>query len=337
MLKLKLLLEDLEILNRRQALIRKKDHILVGLSGGADSSVLLLLLTKLARKYRLRLAAAHLNHGLSGRPSRRYFETARDLARKLRVPFYSKKVRVQAIAVKNKRCIEESGRIERYRFFESLAGKIGANKIATAHHLDDQAETLLMRLLRGSALRGLGGIPCKRPQGRILVIRPLLNSQKKDILACAKESKLRYCSDPSNRDLSFTRNRVRHVLLPHLAKVYNAKICSTLSNLQKVCSESQDFLEKEARNVYKNLRLKAKKPRAVRLKLRGLKRLHPALCREVLLCAVAELKGDAKSLTRDHFEGMTDLLGSEEHGLETHLPQRITVLKNRSDLEFFKN
>ncbi|MBI3315455.1 MAG: tRNA lysidine(34) synthetase TilS [Candidatus Omnitrophica bacterium] len=332
----KRLLEQVETLNRREALIKRGDRILVGLSGGPDSAALLFFLSKLKSKYRLRLVAAHLNHGLSKKNSARYFKTSLKLARQLQVPFYFKAVSVRKSAAKHKRSLEESGRLERYRFFESLAKRTGANKVATAHHLDDQAETVLMRLLRGSALRGLRGIPPKRSQGRTTVIRPFLNSRKSDILRYAKEAGIRYCLDPSNRDFSFTRNRVRFELLPHLIKRYNAQLCGTLSNLQVVCGQAQDFLEKEAGKAFRYL-VSKKTARSVVLRLKKLAALHPALLREVLILAVATVKGDARRLTHEHVEAMLGLLRSRETDLETHLPGKIVVFKNRVGLRFFKN
>ena len=106
------------------------------------------------------------------------------------------------------------GRIERYSFFEEIAAKNRSNKIVTAHTLDDQAETMLLRLLRGSGVKGLIGIPYKRQQGKFQVVRPFLSTEKKAILTFLKENRLSYLQDKTNKDISFTRNRIRHRLLP---------------------------------------------------------------------------------------------------------------------------
>ena len=174
MKKAKDLLQTLDVTNRRHGLIEPGDRIVAGVSGGPDSAALLALLGALREKYRLRLYAAHLDHGLS-KAARRYAACARRLSERLGVPFFEARANVRRVARAAGRSLEEAGRLERYKFFQTIAQRCGAHKIATAHTRDDQAETILMRLLRGAGLRGLSGIPARRPEGRYTVIRPLLD------------------------------------------------------------------------------------------------------------------------------------------------------------------
>src|SRR3989344_6614958 len=180
---LKTLLHQMELSNRKHRLFHERDSVVVGLSGGPDSVALLTLLSKLRRKYSLKIVAAHLNHGLSKKQAHSFYVLAKEAAEALKVPFYSKTVAVKRLAKRDKRSLEEMGRMVRYRFFEEIAAKTKCRKSATAHTLDDQAETVLMRIFRGSGLRGLTGIPYKRKQGRFELIRPLLSVEKNRLAA----------------------------------------------------------------------------------------------------------------------------------------------------------
>jgi tRNA(Ile)-lysidine synthase len=322
---LRRLLQQIEVTNRRHSLIRRGDSLVVGLSGGPDSVALIYLLSKLRRKYSLKIAAAHLDHGLSGQ-SREYLTTAKKTALTLGVPFYSKKVSVRVSAKKIKRSLEESGRIERYRFFEETAKKTSARKIVTAHTLDDQAETMLMRIFRGSGLRGLSGIPYRRPQGAYVIVRPLLDCSKKELVGFLKENGIPYCTDKTNRDPNFTRNRVRHKILPLIKSSFNPRIDQNLASLRDVCQEAQDYLDREAENAFKRC-LRKSSARALSLDLHRLKRLHPAILSETLFKALTSVRGDSKRFVYEHLIAIRGVLNSEEKELELHLPGRIRIKK----------
>ncbi|PIU40449.1 MAG: tRNA lysidine(34) synthetase TilS [Candidatus Omnitrophica bacterium CG07_land_8_20_14_0_80_50_8] len=155
----KKLLQQIEIANRRHQLFKKNDVLVVGVSAGPDSMALLWLIDKLKIKYAFKINVAHLNHGLLKKAGNEYLKLVKKTSQALKIPFYSKTIDLKTLAKKNKRSIEEMGRIERYSFFEDIAAKTRADKIVTAHTLDDQAETMLLRLIRGSGLKGLIGIP----------------------------------------------------------------------------------------------------------------------------------------------------------------------------------
>lgn len=312
-------------------MLKDGDAIVVGLSGGSDSAALLLALSKLKRRYGLRLSAAHLDHGLQGAVSTLFKERARQISSSLGVPFYSKKISVGLLTKKNGRSLEENGREQRYRFFLEVAAKTGSSKIATAHTLDDQAETVLLRIVRGSGLRGLSAIPFKRKEGGTTLIRPVLLCQKKDLSAVVREAGITTLEDPTNQNDDFTRNRVRSRLLPLLETAFNPRIKEALSGLQISCAEAQDFIERSAKKVFL-ARTKHKK-KTFSLKISLLKRLHPALRSEVLSLALCAAKGDLKRFTRRHYEDLNALLASPEAGLKLHLPG-VTAVKGKLDLDF---
>lgn len=332
---LKKLLEQIEISNRRHGLFRKNDRLVLGVSGGSDSIALLMLLEKLKKKYSFTLHIAHLNHGFLKSESKKYQYLVHKLSKKLGFSFHCKSIELRKCAKIHKRSLEETGRIERYRFFEEVARKTGANKIITAHTLDDQAETMLLRLLRGSGLKGLAGIPYKRPQGKFAVIRPLLSCEKKDLVAFLKENKIAFVCDKTNREWLFTRNRVRHQLLPMLKKFYNPQIARSLASLQSICSEAQDYMERVSWRAFKHCVTRRSSAHNVALRIKPLQRLHPAILSEVLLKALETVKGNLKKFTYDHIAAIMEILNSKEKNLECHFPDRLVAKKKGENLVFY--
>ncbi len=302
---------------------------MLALSGGPDSTALLLLLSKLQRKYGWKIAAAHLNHGLNPAQAARHEKAAKKLAGRYGLRFYVKRISLRSVAKRSKRSLEEAGRIERYRFFEEVCSRARARKIVTAHTLDDQAETMLLRILRGSGLRGLAGIPRKRRQGKWEVVRPLLSCEKRDLVRLLKEERVPFSVDVTNRSSLFTRNRVRLDLLPRMAKRFNPRIKHTLSSLQAVCEEAHDYLSGESARAFRLCSGgKGARRHGISLKLRFLKRLHPAISREVLCQAILAKRGNLNRLDYDHISSIMDLVQSSEDRLETHLPGPLIVKKS---------
>ena len=286
---------------------------------------LLHLLCRLKRKYALRLAVAHLDHGIQ-KNSHQVQAFVRKTAQQQGLPYYSKTLDVRAQALKNKLSLEDAGRKERYRFFEAVAKRTRSNKIVTAHTLDDQAETFLMRMVRGAGLRGLAGIPYKRKQGRFEILRPLLDCSKKDLISFLKKERLPFIRDKMNRDPVFLRNRVRHQLLPLLARRFNPQIQQALASLQTVCRQAQDYLEHRSRSVFRSCRVSVG-PRKIVFDVSRLKALHPALRYETLAGAVAKLKGEITGFGYAHWTAVDPLLSSRQKNSETHWPHQVRVQK----------
>ncbi len=327
------LLQEIERANREHKLFEKMDTLLLAVSGGPDSMALLALFSKLRRKYGLRLFAAHLHHGLSATEGRRYQVLVRRWCRLLDVPLFSKRVAIRSLAKKNKRSIEDMGRIERYRFFERKARQLGHAKIVTAHTLDEQAETVLMRLIRGAGLRGLSGIPFKRRQGEVEVLRPLLYCRKADLVAFLRENHIPFCRDKSNADTVFMRNRVRRKLMPLLEAQFNPSVKESLSNLQQVARDAQQYLEGVAARAFKKYAY-ARSPRSLTFPVLALKRLPPAVQREVFSKAIQEMRGDLKRIRFDHLCALQQLLVSRDPRAEAELPGSLRVRKSPQTLEF---
>jgi len=221
----------------RHAMLAGGETVVVAVSGGADSVALLHVLTRLADELRLRLHVLHVDHGL--RPdSSGDAEFVRGLGARLGVP-----VDVERVTVAGEASLEAAARAARYAALEAHADRLGAQRIAVAHTADDQAETVLMRMLGGAGVRGLAGIPAVR--GRI--IRPLLDVRRSDVVAALHAAGLPWRDDPSNRDPKFLRNRLRHDVLPVLGASYSPDVVTALNRVSELCRETVDAIERVAR------------------------------------------------------------------------------------------
>lgn len=198
-------------------LIGRKDAVLVGFSGGADSVCLLHFLNYLAREKHFRLAAVHVNHGLRGAAALADQRFCQHFCKQQDIEFFTEKVNVKKWMKTKELSPEHAARKARYQALAKVARKWGGNKIALGHHLDDQAETVLLNLLRGTKAKGLGGIPVRRPLGReVEIIRPLLCVTRRETEEYLKNNHLEHVTDETNFEDVFTRNWIRKTLLPLL-------------------------------------------------------------------------------------------------------------------------
>jgi tRNA(Ile)-lysidine synthase len=229
------------------SLIELGDHVLVALSGGPDSVVMFDLFCRVRQELQLEISAAHFNHGLRGTEADADEEFVKKLCQRANVECWSDRGDVQNFAKKKKLSLEHAARKMRYNFFERVANSTKANAIATGHNANDQAETVLDRIIRGSGITGLEGIPVKRGK----FIRPLLWTKRSEIMDYIQERNLAYRIDSSNVDIQFRRNRIRHTLLPFLQRDFNPRIVPTLSRLTQVMSENESYLLHESQKAYK--------------------------------------------------------------------------------------
>lgn len=223
--------------------------MLVAVSGGADSVALLHALWTRTRGRRGRLVVAHLNHGIRGASAEADARFVRVLARRLGIPCVIGRTDVPVLARRRKLSIEMAAREARYAFLAKTARKVGACAVATAHTADDQAETVLLKLLRGAGPAGLSGIPAETRIDGICVVRPLLRATRRDVLAYLRSRKLDWREDETNRDPRFLRNRVRHELLPLLERDYNPAIRATLGRTAEVLGAEDEWMDLEARKA----------------------------------------------------------------------------------------
>lgn len=227
---------------REQQLIAAGDHLVVGLSGGADSVCLLLLLDSLAEEMQFTLEAVHVHHGIRGEEAERDASFAEAMCRERGVPFTLYRRDVPALAEQWKLSLEEAGRRVRYMCFEERAQGCDNTRIAVAHHMDDQAETVLLNLCRGSGLRGIGAMA---PKNRRL-IRPLLSVRRAEIESELRRIGQSWCEDSTNGETGYTRNRIRNTVLPELCGGVNARAVEHLAAAAEQARQLDVWLEQMA-------------------------------------------------------------------------------------------
>lgn len=240
-----IMLKKIENTMREHGMINTKS-ILVGLSGGADSVVLTHALCMLSEKYGYKLYAAHVNHGLRAADAQRDEEFSKELAEKLGIGFFSLKADVKHIANEKGISEELAGREVRYGFFNDICKTHNIDCIATAHHRNDNAETIVMNFMRGSGLKGLCGIPYKRDN----IIRPLLDCTRAEIEEYCTVNELSYVTDETNFEEEYTRNKIRNTLIPMIENKFNPSLVETISRNASVLSVEEDFISCEAERVY---------------------------------------------------------------------------------------
>jgi len=292
----------------RQALLTPGDRVLVAVSGGPDSVALLHLLNSLRDELQLDLEVAHLQHGIRGRESEDDARFVAGLANDLRLPFHLKVVNIPAMkAAAAKGNVEQLARQERYRFFTEMAEGRKLNKIATGHTLDDQAETVLMWLLRGCGMKGLGGISPLRcldneSDSAVRLIRPLLAISKTEILEYLREAELPYRNDGTNKDAALLRNWIRLELLPEIAEKIGSGFQRRLGSQADLLRDEDDLLDRIARATLETVRAPGGLDRAAFVKQEN------GLQRRMLRLWIAESRGHLRGLDYDHVEDLIDLI-----------------------------
>jgi len=287
--------------------------VVVAISGGPDSTALLHALVQLRSKLRFRLRAAHLHHGIRGADADADARAAASLARKLDVPFSTHETDVPAQAEAGGISLEVAAREARYEWLESVANRFQANRIATGHTANDQAETVLINLLRGTGPRGLAGIPYVR--GRI--IRPLIALTREEVEEYCREHDLTFRVDRSNRDASFLRNRVRSEVLPLLGRIQPA-IVSQLVRLAEIMRAEDNFLSEHAENALRGVAVQ--RPGEVGILISLFSALPAGLARRVLRAAIARVKGDDLDIEFERVDAVLRLATEGRTGAVVQLP-----------------
>ena len=288
----------------RYHLVRKGDRVLMGVSGGPDSVALLHILLRLRYDLGISLSVAHLNHQLrkSSLQDERFL---RKLCDQSHLAFHAASLKKGEL--KRRGSLEEAARGKRLQFFFRVARHQNAQAIALGHTQDDLAETVLMRLIRGTGLMGLRGILPERKIRGFRVIRPLLEISRKEIEFFLKKEKIKFRLDPTNRSTKFFRNKIRLRLLPTLEKEYHKNIKRVLAGLSQTLASDYDYLETQAQNALEKI-LRRRDDRSLTLRLRPLKSLPVALERMVIRLAIEQLKGDMNQIQLSHFRELEALI-----------------------------
>ena len=297
------------------------ETVVIGVSGGADSLGLLYILNEL-EEYDLKLIVSHLNHGIRDREAKRDAEFVERVAEKLNLPFELQEADAPGLKKRSGLSLEEAGRELRYKFFKEVKRKYDAQKIATGHTLNDQAETMLMRFIKGSGHSGLSGIP---PISEGYIIRPLIETPKSEVEDYLKSQGVSWVEDSTNRSKVILRNRIRHELIPELEK-YNPKIKETLSRTANIFRVEWGFLESRAQNWIEYVFKPGDEGELIGV-LSRYKNIPEALRFAVLRIAIEKIKGDLRKISFNHINSIDELLSSENTSGEISLPDDFVVAK----------
>lgn len=314
------------------AMFKPNDKVLVGVSGGPDSVALLHVLLELTPKYGLKLGIAHLNHGLRGQEADADAEFVSSLARKFDLPCYIKKRNIRQYQTQSKLSLEEAARQIRYTFYFEVAKKYGFDKIALGHQANDNAEHVLMYLLRGSGPLGLSGIPPIRG-GKI--VRPMLRLTRSQIENYLAATGLESVTDRSNTDLQFTRNRLRHQLLPILISSYNPRLIETLNRLAEIMRTEEQWINDTITPIFDGLIVR-ETAGILTLSVPALNTIQPAVLRRVIRMAVEAVKGDLRRITFTHIESSRKLLGKNRTYGHLNLPGSICIRRQGDELLIYR-
>lgn len=287
-------------------MLREGDGVVVAFSGGGDSTALLHALASLRGELKIKLYACHLNHKLRGEAADGDARFCREFAERLGVPIYMKEMNIAAVAAKRGWNIEEAGRNARTVFYRRAMKRFGAARTVTAHHLNDQAETFLINLLRGSGGAGLSGIAPVRDGW---LIRPLIRCPKSVIEEYLKENDLHYRTDETNADTAITRNRVRHGLIPLLETEYNPRAVSAIAQAAEIIRAGDELSAELADAFFKKI---CRAEESSILFERPLFTVLPVHLKRLLIrLAFAEAAGSRRRLT---FEQVEDVLAADAAG-----------------------
>ncbi|MDC4203631.1 MAG: tRNA lysidine(34) synthetase TilS [Candidatus Manganitrophus sp.] len=299
---------------------------MVGVSGGADSVCLLHLLRQLSSRRHLTLHVAHLNHGFRTEAAQEA-DFVQRLCDGWKIPATLSSLPVPRICKERHLSKQEGAREVRYAFLKEVAGATGARWIALGHTADDQAETFLMRLLRGSGSQGLGAIPRMRDG---MIIRPLLSISRKQIVDELSREEIPFIEDPSNRQEIYLRNRVRHRLLP-LLEEYNPKVKQTFFRETELLQEENDFLTRYTEELIPQLGIEKKKG-MVSFDVERLQSLHPALQRRMVRWSLDQLHPGLKGIGFQHIETVLLKALTGQTGKTYPLPHQLWAEKGYTRL-----
>lgn len=310
-------------------LIGKKDKIMLGVSGGPDSLALLYNFLSFKKKYKLKIVCLHFNHGLR-QESDEEENFIRKICRDLDVEFISQKKKVNQF---RKDSLEQVARNFRFDFFLKCSREKKIKKIALAHHKNDLAETVLMRMIRGTGLSGLRGFLPKTKFKNVTIIRPFINLEKKQILDWLNQKNISFCLDKSNQETKFLRNKIRIELLPQL-KAINSSIVGRLSDLAANSGLDYNFIYNFSRNEFRRLKQK-KAGRGLYLDLKGLQGLHPAIFNNVIRIAIEQIKGNTRRIEQSHLTGVRKLILKGKDQASIHLPG--IVIRKEKNVVFIQS
>ena len=288
---------------KKYNLIENGDKLVLAVSGGPDSITMLDILNEIKNEKIIdfEISVAHINHMI--REEAKLDELyVKNYCEEKNIDFYSKSIDVLKLANNNKTGTEEMGRIVRYKFFDEVLEKTGSNKVSIAHNKNDKAETMIMNILRGSGISGLKGIEPKRGK----YIRPLIECERYEIENYCKEKNLNPRIDKTNFDNTYTRNKIRNIVIPYIKQEFNPNIINTLSRLSELVVEEDDYIENKVKKAYETLLIKEDKKEII-LDLKKFNEEEKVIKSRIVLYTITRLLGNCQGIGKVHIEDIIKL------------------------------
>ena len=282
-------------------MINSGESVIVAVSGGPDSMTLLSVLLDLKEEYNLKLYVAHVNHGIreNANIDEKY---VKDYCYKNGIECFIKVADVVKMANEEKKGVEEAGRKVRYNFFEEVMKKTGADKVAIAHNFNDNAETIIMNMLRGSGISGLKGIEPKRG----IYIRPLIEVAREEIERYCEEQELNPRHDESNDDNSYTRNKIRNIVIPYLKREFNPNIVEVLNRLAEIVKEEEKYMEKETAQAFEEI-LESQCDEKIEFNVRKFNAKETIIQKRLILLGINKTVGTVQGIEKINLEDIIKL------------------------------
>lgn len=318
----------------KEKLITTNENILLAISGGADSLCLLHILNQLQNELPSNLFVAHINHNLRGDDANKDEIFVKNLAAHYNLPFESRSLDVKGFAKDNKLSIETAARILRQKHLAQIAQQFNCSKIATAHHMNDNAETLIHRMLRGSGYRGLGGIsPCKDfKKPKITYIRPILCLKRNEIEDYLNKIHITWRNDHTNNETIYTRNKIRHLILPELQRQNSSDLIEALFSLSGKCRKLEDFIK----NQFKNIVFESISSNKIIINRKDFNNLSQPVKIALIQQILTEIDFPQLRLNKTHIRNIIELAEKETGTHFLELPCRFAAINEYDNLIFKK-
>ncbi len=319
---------------KKYNLIQNGDKLVLGVSGGPDSIVMLDILNEINKDEKINLnfniIVVHVNHMI--REDAKDDEIfVKDFCKKNNIEFFSKSIDVKKLAHTNKIGLEEAGRIARYDFFEEVLQQTNSNKIAIAHNKNDKAETIIMNLMRGSGISGLKGIEEKRGK----YIRPLIECQRDEIENYCKQRNINPRIDSTNFSNEYTRNKIRNIVIPYIKKEFNPNIIDILDRLSTLVKEEDEYIENQVKQTYKHLLLEESKNNII-LDLKKFNQQEKVIKSRIVLYTITRLFNTSKGIEKIHVEDIIKLCGNNIGNKYLTPNKKIKILVKDHKIHFIK-
>lgn len=321
-----ILINKIKDIIKEYNMINIGDKVVVGVSGGPDSMCLLNVLCFLRSEYKLTIIVAHINHCLRGNDSDDDEEFVRNYCKEENIEFYSTKIDIHSLAKEKGISCESAGREVRYSFFYRIYKETGANKIALAHHANDQAETILMRLIRGTGMEGLSGI---KPVRDNIYIRPLINIYRDEIEKYCTENNIYTRTDKTNFESIYTRNKIRLDLIPYVNNMFDCDITKSLCRLSSIIREDNDYLDKVTKEKYDKYCIRDNDKIII---TNEAFREHEAILSRIIRMSIDSLCGNLNDIEKHHISDIINLQ-KRNTGKIALLPKEFAALNNYGNIE----